>query len=152
MYTRLDVFLQDSIVSLSVLTHKHNIMCNVRVIKAYIVTQIHYEQSCMCFVNELFNKCTFWCLLNFSLVRHVAELAEQFNLCILLHIMFSMLLFSLHEFHYLMMQFKWLYMHVRNVRNNDCKRLHSYVCTFIYLMFEDESMLVYPRLQMNYQP
>ena len=76
IYTRLDVLAWDVTMNLCVLKDKHNIMQEVKVIEAHIVTQVRYAQSFRCVVNKLFSKCTSWCLLEFGLVWHVTELAK----------------------------------------------------------------------------
>ena len=66
MYTRLDVLSRDTTTNLCVLKHKHNIMQNIKVIEAYIVTYVHCAQLCSCLVNTLSSKCTSWCLPDLS--------------------------------------------------------------------------------------
>ena len=76
MYTHLDILSWDVTANLCVLKHQHNIMHNVKVMEAYVVTQVHYARSSECLVNKLFSKCTSWCLLDLSLIWHVTELAK----------------------------------------------------------------------------
>jgi len=49
-------------------------------------------------VNKLSGKCTSWCLLDLSLVLHMTELAEWFDLCNSWHGMTSESLFAFREF------------------------------------------------------
>lgn len=72
MHTLLDALPWDNAANLCVLNHNHSIVCNVRAMEAYMVTQIRYARSFMCSMNEM-------CFLVFAwleLVRHVAELAK----------------------------------------------------------------------------
>jgi len=56
--THLGVLSWDTTANLYVLKNNHGIMYNVRAMKAFIVTYIHYAWSFMCFMNEQYSKDT----------------------------------------------------------------------------------------------